>query len=68
MWLSKCLKSLVSEHRWTVSMLNALKKYNKALPSYCFITLAKVQFENVGLSVSAILGFLVNTLITNDKY
>ena len=68
MWLVKCLKSLVSEHLATVSMLKSLKKCTKALPPYHFITLAKIELENVRPSLSEILGVFVNTLTANDKY
>ena len=50
MWLVKYLKNLASEHLATVSMLNSLKNGTKALPSYFFITLAKIELENVRLS------------------
>ena len=68
MWLVKCLKSLVSEHLATVSMLSSLKKWNKALPSYIFITLAKIELENVGFSVFEVLRVFANTLTANDRY
>ena len=67
MWLVKCLKSLVSEHRPTVSMLNSLKNCTKALASYCFITLAKNDLGNVGFSVSEVLGVFVNKLTAEDR-
>ena len=66
MWLVKYLKSLVSEHLATVNMLNSLK--TTAIPSYCFITLIKIGLDNVHLSISEILGVLVNTLTADNKY
>ena len=68
MWLVKCLKSLVSEHRSTVNILNSLKKFTRAAPSYCFITFTKIELENFPLSVSEILGVFLNTLTADDKY
>ena len=68
MWLVKCLKSLVLEYRSTVIMLNGVKKRAKTLPSYCFIALAKIELENVGLSVSEILGVFVNTMTADKHY
>ena len=47
-------------------MLKGLKKYTKALPSYCFITLAKIQLEKVGVSVSEILGVFLDTMTTDE--
>ena len=67
-WLVKCLKSLFSEHRLTVSMLNSLKTCTAALPSYCFITFTKIELQNVCLSISETLGVFVNTLTADDKY
>ena len=67
-WLVKCLKSLFSEHRLTVSMLNSLKTCTTALPSYFFITFTKIELENVCLSISETLGVFVNTLTADDKY
>ena len=49
-------------------MLNSLKNWTTALPSYCLITLAKLELENIRLSVSEILGVFVNTLTADDKY
>ena len=66
MWLVKCLKSLISEHLATVNMLNSLK--TTAIPSYCSITLVKIGLDNVHLSISEILGVLVNTLTADNKY
>ena len=68
MWLVKCLKSLVSEHLATVNMLNSLETCTTAIPSYCFITLVKIRLDNVHLSISEILGVLVNTLTADNKY
>ena len=67
MWLVKCLKSLVSEHLVTVNMLNSLKNCITGIPSYCFITLIKIELENVRLSLSEMLGVFVNRLSGNDK-
>ena len=67
MWLVKCLKSLVSEHLVTVNMLNSLKNCITGIPSYCFITLIKIELENVRLSLSEMLGAFVNRLSGNDK-
>ena len=44
------------------------EKVTKALPPYHFITLAKIELENVRPSLSEILGVFVNTLTANDKY
>ena len=63
-----CLKSLVSEHHATVNTLNSLKNWTTALPSHCFITLAKIELENFGLSVTEALAVFVNTLSPNGKY
>ena len=68
MWLVKRLKSLFSEHRLIVNMLNSFKTCTTALPSYCFITFTKIELENVCLSISEILGVFVNTLTADDKY
>ena len=68
MWLVKCLKSLVSEHLATVNMLKSQKNCTTALPSDCFIPLAKTESENVRLSVSEILGVFVNTLSADVMY
>ena len=68
MWLFKCLKRLVSEHQVTDSMINSLKKRTEAFPTYCFITLAKIVFENIRCSVSEIVGVFVNTLTADEKY
>ena len=52
MWLVKCLKSLLSEHLPTVNMLNSLKTCTAAaVRSYCFITLAKIEFDNATMPV-----------------
>ena len=68
MWLVKCLKSFISDYLATVSMLISLKTCTAVVPSYCFITLAKIELENVRLSVSEILGVFVNTSTADDKY
>ena len=60
--LIKCLKIFASEHLATVNMLNSLKTNTTAIPSYCFINLAKFELENVCISVSEILPMFVNTL------
>ena len=44
------------------------EKLHHNSPSYCFINLAKIELENVGLSVFQILGVFVNTLPANAKY
>ena len=63
-----CLKSLVSEHHATVNTLNSLKNWTTALPSHCFIILAKIELENFGLSVTEALAVFVNTMSPNGKY
>ena len=68
MWLVKYLKSLSSEHRSTVNILNSLKNCTATLPLYCFITLAKIKMGNARVSVSEILGVFVNTLTSDGKY
>ena len=68
MCLVKCVKSLVSDHRARVNMLNSLKNCTTAPPSDSFITLPKSKLENVLLSVSETLALFVNTLTTADKY
>ena len=68
MRLVACLKNLVSEHLTTVNMLNSLKTCIAALLSYCFITLTKIELENIRLSVSEILGVFVYTLTADDMY
>ena len=68
MWLVKYLRSLLSEHLMTVNILNSLKNCTTSLPSYCFITLAKIELENIRLSVTGTVGVLVNTSTTNDKF
>ena len=68
MWLVKCLKNLVSEHLVTFNMLNSLKKCTTAPPSYCFITLAKIELANIRLSVSEILRVFFKTLTVNEQY
>ena len=68
MWLVKCLKSLVSQNLATVSMLNSLKTCTTAFPSYCFVTLSKIDMENIRLSVSEVLRVFVNKLSTNNTY
>ena len=49
-------------------MLNSLKTCTTALPSYSFITLAKIELEIIRLTVSEMLGVFVNTLTADDKY
>ena len=49
-------------------MLNGLKHCTTALASYCFIILAKTEMKNTRLSVLAILGVDVKTMIADDKY
>ena len=49
-------------------MLKSLKTYTAALSLYFFITLAKVELENVGLAVSEILEVFLITLNAHDKY
>ena len=68
MWLVACLKNLVSEHLTTVNMLNSLKTCTAALLWYCFITLTKIELENIRLSVSKILGVFVYILTADDMY
>ena len=68
MWVVKYLRSLVSEHLMTVNILNSLKNCTTSLPSYCFITLAKIELENIRLSVTGIIGVFVNTSTAKDKY
>ena len=68
MWLVACLKNLVSEHLTTVNMLNSLKTCTAALLWYCFITLTKIELENIRLSVSEILGVFVYILTADDMY
>ena len=68
MWLVACLKNLVSEHLTTVNMLNSLKTCTAALLWYCFITLTKIELENIRLSVSKILGVFVYILNADDMY
>ena len=68
MFFAKRLKNLISEHLATVNMLNSLKNWTTALPSYCLITLAKTELENIRLSVFEILEVFVNTLTADDKY
>ena len=68
MWLVKYLKSLSSEYRSTVNILNSLKNCTATLPLYCFITLAKIKMGNARVSVSEILGVFVNTLTSDGKY
>ena len=47
------------EHLAKVNMVNSLKTCTTALPSYCFITLAETEWENIGLSVSVLVYVLV---------
>ena len=68
MCLVKCLKKLVSEHFATVNMLNSLKTCTAALPSHFCIILAKIELENIRLSVSEILKVFVNTLNASEQY
>ena len=44
------------------------EKHPQSTSSYCFITFAKIELENLGLSVSEILGVLFNTLTANEQY
>ena len=66
MWVVKYLKSFVSEHLVTVSMLKSLETYTTGLPSNCFIPLAKIESESFGISGSEILQVFVKRL-TADK-
>ena len=66
MWLVKGLKNLLLEHLATVNMLSSQKTCTTALPSYCFITLAENEFENIGLSVSEIIRVFVNRLTADE--
>ena len=50
------------------TMLNSPKSCITVLPSYCFITLAKNDLENIRVSVCEILGMFVNTLTAGGKY
>ena len=68
MWLVKGLKNLPSENFATVNMLHSLKTCTTAFPSYCFITLAKTELENIRLSVSQILRVFLHTSTADDKY
>ena len=68
MWVVKCRKVLMSEHLAKVNMLNSLKNCTTALPSYYLITLAKTELEDVGLSISEMLGVFFNTLTADNKY
>ena len=68
MCLVKCLKKLVSEHFATVNMLSSLKTCTAALPSHFCIILAKIELENIRLSVSEILKVFVNTLNASEQY
>ena len=68
MGLVKYLKSIVSQHLATVNKLNSLKTCTIALWLYCFITLAKIELENIGLSVSKMLGVFVKKLTADGKY
>ena len=68
MWVVKCRKGLMSEHLAKVNMLNSLKNCTTALPSYYLITLGKTELENVGLSISEMLGVFFNTLTADNKY
>ena len=49
-------------------MLTSLKNCNRAVPSYYFMNLEKVEWENIRLSVSEIGGVFVNVLTADDKY
>ena len=44
------------------------EKHPQSTSSYCFITFAKIELENLGLGVSEILGVLFNTLTANEQY
>ena len=59
MLLVKCVTGVVSGHLATVNILKSLKNYNTGLSSNFFMTLAKVELQNVSLSVSEILGVFV---------
>ena len=59
---------LVSQNLATVSMLNSLKTCTTAFPSHCFVTLSKIDMENIRLSVSEVLRVFVNKLSTNNTY
>ena len=49
-------------------MLNSLKICTRAIPSYFFIILSKIELEVVCLSISEMLAFLVDTSTADDKY
>ena len=49
-------------------MLSSLETCTRALPSYILITLAKIELENVVLSVFEILGVFVIAMTADDKY
>ena len=68
MLLVKCVKGVVSGHLAPVNILKSLKNYNPGLSSDFFMTLAKVELQNVRLSVSEILGVFVNTLSADVMY
>ena len=51
-----------------MNVLNILKNSTTELPSYCFVTLIKIEVENVGLRLSQILRMFVKTLTAHDKY
>ena len=68
MWSVKSLRSPITENLAAVNMLNSLKNCTTTLPSYFFITLAKFELKNVGLSVFEILEVFVKTLPANKKY
>ena len=51
-----------------MNMLNIPKNCTTELPSYCFITLTKIEVQNFGLRLSEILRMFVKTLTAHDKY
>ena len=71
-WLIKCLKSPMSEHLWTVSMLKG-PKHCLNLHGSSFVKFfghyRRTQVrKNSGLVVSDILRLFLNILNPNDKY
>ena len=49
-------------------MLKSLKNCSTEVPSHCFITLEKIELENVRISVPEILGVFVNTSTANNNH
>ena len=49
-------------------MLKSLKNCPTEVPSHCFITLEKIELENVRISVPEILGIFVNTSAANNNH